>query len=121
LDRQAVKLGLGANDVDEILCDPETAPPAHVALEAALRVFYKTQSQDVLVSVIDRVREAAKTLTNTAMTRINGETMTRMIQREVQKANKIMDRSMAEMEAKQIADDGSTSLSPSREQVIGAT
>lgn len=109
LDRQASKLGLTPDDVDELLCDPETSPPAHVALEAALRDFYKTQSAMPMALVLDRVSAAAKILTNTAMDRINSDQMTKMIQKEVEKATRMMDQTLSEMEAKQIGDDGLTS------------
>lgn len=121
LDRQATKHGLSPDDVDEMLADPVTAPPAHVALEAALRDFYVMQGAEAMVAVIDRVREAKKTLMNTAMTRINGPTMNRMIEREYTKATTEMDKKLAELEAKQIAEDGLTNSSEFLEPPTGAS
>jgi hypothetical protein len=122
LDRQAVKHGLSNDDVDEILCDPATAPPAHVALEEALQNFYETQGATAMTAVMKRISEAQKTLKSTAMSRINSDAMRRMIDREITKATTQMDADMAAMEATQLADDtatGSKSKSPSPVQPTG--
>lgn len=122
LDRQAVKHGLTVDDVDEILCDPATAPPAHVALEEALQNFYETQGATEMAAVMKKAIEAQKTLKNTAMTRINSDQMTRIFGREITKATAKMDAEMAAAEAKQLAEDtetGSTNKSPSPVQPIG--
>lgn len=122
LDRQAAKHGLTPDDVDEMLCDPTTAPPAHVALEAALRGFYVTQGQTIMVEVMDRVLAAAKTLTNTATTRINSERMKMLMKRELDRASAKMDQEMDRMEAEQSANDslvGSTNSLPPPVQPTG--
>lgn len=122
LDRQATKHGLTPDDVDEMLCDPLTAPPAHVALEAALRDFYLTQGQTIMIEVMNRVHEASKTLMSTATTRINSERMKKLINQEIVNATKKMDEAMDKMEAAQSANDsqdGLTNSSPSPAQPIG--
>lgn len=124
LDQQAKSHGLTSDDVDLILWDRDTAPPAHVALEAALEDFYETSGHHAMTDVMTSAREAQKTLQSTARGRINSPKMKRMIEKEIKKAEQAMDEAMDRMEAQQDKSEsgnGSPPSSPSPEQPIGET
>ena len=94
LDKQAKSNGLSTDDVDELLSDPETQPFPHEALEVALTNFYLMRAQAPMLRAMEKIREAQKTLNNTAIQRMDSQAMTNLLERQQRMVSSRMDHGM---------------------------